>query len=175
MGNNPAYFKNVGSNAPVEKVSWKQCQEFCTKTGWRLPSEAEWEYSCRAGTTSPFNLGATITPAQVNYGGVHAYFGAAKGEYRIKTVVVGSLGSANAWGCHDLHGNVYEWCQDWKAGYSSEEQIDPTGPPTGSSRVCRGGCWGLYARICRSALRYDISPGNRNSYLGLRAARSLSP
>ena len=173
MGSNPAYFTSVGSNAPVEKVSWEQCQQFCTKTGWRLPSEGEWEYACRAGTTTPFNLGGNITPAQVNYDGNYPYSGAAKGEYREKTVVVGSLASPNAWGCHDMSGNVWEWCQDWQKDYSAQDQSDPTGPPTGSSRVCRGGGWGDGACGCRSAIRDGDSPGDSGSSLGFRAARSL--
>jgi formylglycine-generating enzyme required for sulfatase activity len=106
-GDNPASFKD-GESFPVEYVSWEMCQDFCQKAGMTLPTEAQWEYACRAGTTTPFNLGENITPVQVNYDGNYPYNNAAKGESRIKTVPVGSLPNQNAWGCFDFHGNVCE-------------------------------------------------------------------
>ncbi|NUM36563.1 MAG: SUMF1/EgtB/PvdO family nonheme iron enzyme, partial [Candidatus Brocadiae bacterium] len=112
MGNNPAYFKNAGNNAPIETVSWDSCNAFLEKSKLRFLTEAEWEYACRAGTTTPFNLGNNITPDQVNYDGNYPYADGQKGVYRQTTVACGSLPNANAWGCYDFHGNVYEWCQD---------------------------------------------------------------
>ena len=122
MGNNPAYFK--GNNRPVENVSWNDaiafCQKLSQKTGryYRLPSEAEWEYACRAGTTTPFYFGETITPDLANYDGNYTYASAPKGVYRQQTTDVGSF-PPNAFGLYDMHGNVWEWCQDiWHENYN---------------------------------------------------------
>ncbi|MFZ4986563.1 MAG: formylglycine-generating enzyme family protein, partial [Blastocatellia bacterium] len=126
MGSNPSRFK--GDNLPVENVSWNDVQEFCRRlneklgltgsNGYRLPTEAEWEYAARAGTTTPFAFGQTISPDIVNYDGNYPYGNGPKGLYREKTVPVGSLGRANDWGIHDMHGNVWEWCEDhWHDNY----------------------------------------------------------
>lgn len=176
----PAHFK--GANRPVEQVSWEEAAEFCArlakKTGrtYRLPTEAEWEYACRAGTTTPFAFGATITPEIVNYGGNYPYADAPKGEYRSETIPVGSLGVANAFGLFDLHGNVLEWCQDWYGEYKAEDQTDPTGPRDGQYRVLRGGSWYAYGGSCRAAYRGGYAPADRGNDLGFRcviAARAL--
>ncbi len=163
----PASFKGKADSAqrPVEQVSWDDAQEFCArlakKTGraYRLPSEAEWEYACRAGTTTPFAFGETITPEIVNYDGNYPYANAPKGKYRSETIPVGSLGVANAFGLFDMHGNVWEWCQDWYGEYKSEDQIDPTGPKDGTGRVLRGGSWSYYGWLCRAAYRLYVAPG----------------
>ncbi len=179
MGNNPSNFKGDG-NLPVENVSWNDVQEFLKKLNaqpnlqgknYRLPTEAEWEYAARAGTTTPFAFGETITPQIVNYDGNNPYARAPKGTYRRKTVPVGSLGVANVFGLFDMHGNVWEWCEDWYGTYSSGSVTNPTGPATGSYRVIRGGGWGGGAVDCRSADRSGSAPGNRVDDRGFRLVR----
>src|SRR5262249_26689915 len=124
MGSKPSRFK--GENLPVERVSWDDCQEFCKRLAerdgkrYRLPTEAEWGYACRAGTATPFPFGETISPDQANYGGYYTYGKGKEGVYRQKTTPVGSF-PANAWGLFDMHGNVYEWCEDWYGPYQSED------------------------------------------------------
>jgi formylglycine-generating enzyme required for sulfatase activity/serine/threonine protein kinase len=169
-GNNPSSFK--GGNLPVEQVSWEDCQEFLKQAGGglRLPSEAEWEYACRAGTTTPFSFGATITPEQVNYDGNYPYGNGRVGQYRQRTVVAGSL-PANAWGLHEMHGNVWEWCEDSSAPYPGSGTEEPT--RAAGARVLRGGSWNYNARDCRAANRYANSPDDRNYYVGFRLARTL--
>jgi len=139
--------------------------------GYRLPTEAEWEYACRAGTTTPFHFGANITASQVNFNGNYPYNNATKGIYREKTVEVDSL-SGNAWGLHHMHGNVWEWCQDYYGDYERAVAIDPGGATEkdGSYRVNRGGSWGDIARGCRSAFRSRCSPDYRGDYLGFRVS-----
>jgi eukaryotic-like serine/threonine-protein kinase len=175
MGNNPASFK--GANKPVEQVSWDDAVEFCKKisqkTGrtYRLPSEAEWEYACRAGTTTPFYFGETITTDLVNYNGTVTPYGSApKGVYRNETTEVGKF-PPNAFGLYDMHGNVYEWCQDvWNDNYSQA-------PTDGSARLngndnqrklLRGGSWLINPGSCRSALRYSDTRGFRDDVIGFR-------
>ena len=143
-GSNPSRFKGEPRN-PVEQVSWDDAQAYIGELKRRLPglparlpTEAEWEYACRAGTTTPFSFGDQITPDRVNYDGNYPYAGGEKDLYRGKTVPVASL-PANAWGLYEMHGNVFEWCADWYEDYSAEPQIDPTGPQTGDLRVLRGG------------------------------------
>jgi len=173
MGSNPSNFQ--GPENPVEQVSWNDCQEFVQKlnargVGFRLPSEAEWEYACRAGTKTPFSFGGNITPAQVNYAGNYPYNGAAKGQYRQKTVPVRIL-PANAFGLHEMHGNVFEWCEDTFAAYPGTGTEEPTRGE--GSRVLRGGSWGDRARNCRSANRGDYDPANRDVVIGFRLSRTL--
>jgi formylglycine-generating enzyme required for sulfatase activity len=164
----PSRFK--GDNRPVEQVSWEDAVEFCDRlsqyTGrtYRLPSEAEWEYACRAGTTTPFHFGQTITTDLANYNGGRVYGQGPKGVYREETTEVGSFGVANNFGLYDMHGNVWEWCQDdWHNNYE--------GAPTDGSawldneessdrKLLRGGSWHDSPEGCRSAYRY-------NSYLDL--------
>ncbi|WNZ47375.1 formylglycine-generating enzyme family protein [Leptolyngbya boryana CZ1] len=170
----PSQFK--GENRPVEKVSWYDAVEFCarlkewTQRPYRLPSEAEWEYACRAGTTTPFYFGKTLTDELANYDALYTYEDGPQDEYRRETTPVDHFGIANVFGLSDMHGNVREWCQDhWHNNYEGA-------PDDGSAwltdqedafRVVRGGSWGSYPRYCRSAFRDSDSPDNRNSYLGL--------
>lgn len=175
MGENPNNFK--GKHLPVENVSWDDCQQFIDKLNerkpgldLRLPTEAEWEYACRAGTVTPFSFGDNITPEQVNYNGNYPYNNGEKGEYRGKAVPVKSL-TCNDWGLYAMPGNVWEWCKDWYAKYPSEPVVGPEGPDTGSLRVLRGGCWFRSAWRCRSACRFSYEPGFRYVYIGFRLAR----
>ncbi len=180
MGANPSNFK--GDNRPVEQVSWDDAMTFCEKlserTGrtYRLPSEAEWEYACRAGTTTPFHFGPTITADLVNYDGNYTYGAAPKGKYRGQTTDVGSF-PPNAFGFYDMHGNVWEWCLDhWH--YSHE------GAPTDGSgrlssgesklRLLRGGSWDAIPRLCRSAYCSWFARGRGDNDFGFRVACASS-
>lgn len=174
MGSNPSHFRNCGDACPVEQVSWDDCQEFIRKLngivsgGFRLPTEAEWEYACRAGTTKPFNTGSCLNTDQANYNGNYPLSGCSKGEYRKRTIRVGSF-APNAWGLYDMHGNVWEWCEDWYRGdYPSASATDPVGPSSIPARVIRGGSWWLFAADCRSASRLGHLSSLRKSYLGFR-------
>jgi formylglycine-generating enzyme required for sulfatase activity len=172
MGNNPSHFKGE-KNLPVESVTWDDCQEFIKKLRekdkklYRLPSEAEWEFCCRAGTTTPFHFGETISTDQANYYGEAVYGDGKKGVFREHTMPVGSF-PANAWGLHDMHGNVFQWCQDWYGNYPKKDAVDPTGPEKGDFRVLRGNSWTLPPEFCRSAYRNWNLPGNSYSSYGLR-------
>jgi uncharacterized protein (TIGR02996 family) len=176
----PSYFK--GDNRPVERVSWDDCQLFCEKLtahlGGRgtvcLPSEAEWEYACRAGTTTEFHFGDVITPDLVNYDGNGTWNGSLEGKYREETTEVGSF-PANPWGLFDMHGNVWEWCQDWSAPYSADDQLDPIQLTEQSDEcaVLRGGCWKGDPSYCRSAYRDGDAPLNRLNGFGFRCVLRL--
>ena len=171
-----------GTNNPVDTVSWNDATEFCRKLSQRtgrkvrLPTEAEWEYACRAGTTTPFHFGKSLSSSQANFNGRFPYGGAAKGVSRNKTTSVGSF-PANAWGLHDMHGNLWEWCSDWlyQGYYAKSPQNDPTGPANGSYRVLRGGSWRSNAESCRSAYRERPGLQIRHYFIGFRVAVSLSP
>jgi len=181
MGNNPSFFK--GPNLPVESVTWHEAVEFCQlvsqKTGktYRLPSEAEWEYACRAGTTTPFHFGETITTEFANYNGNQTYAEEPQGIYRDKTTAVCSFGVANAFGLYDMHGNVWEWCADpWHDNYQgapSDGSVWVSGGDD-SKLVLRGGSWNLFPVHCRSAYRAWYSPGGKSSCYGLRVVVSGS-
>jgi formylglycine-generating enzyme required for sulfatase activity len=180
---NPSNFK--GDNRPVEQVSWEDAVEFCdrlsehTKRQYRLPSEAEWEYACRAGTTTPFHFGETITTDLANYHGNYAYGQGPKGVDREETTAVGSFGVANNFGLYDMHGNVWEWClDDWHDNYkgaptdgspwfnSDDKLSDKSG-----RAVMRGGSWINNPRDCRSASRSNdnrVERDNVNVTLGFR-------
>lgn len=179
LQSNPSNFK--GDNLPVEQVSWEEAMEFCTRlskaTGesYRLPTEAEWEYACRANTKTPFAFGETITTEQVNYNGNNLDANTPKGKVRFKTTPIGSLGAANGFGLFDMHGNVYEWCSDWysETYYNQSPSADPMGPSTGAHRIIRGGCWASSAQYLRSAYRIGSAPDYRNSVIGFRLVRTL--
>ena len=168
MSSNPSYFK--GPQNPVEQVSWNDAVKFCEKLSalpeekaagrvYRLPTEAEWEYACRAGTTTKYSFG-DIEGALGDY----AWYRANSGR---KTHRVGEK-RGNPWGLYDMHGNVWEWCQDRYGGYPKGAVTDPTGPNSGSIRVLRGGCWISPAEFCRSAFRDRGSPSVRTRDLGFR-------
>jgi formylglycine-generating enzyme required for sulfatase activity len=176
MGTNPSFC--TGDDLPVETVTWEQAAEFCRKLSlkegahYRLPTEAEWEYSCRAGTATPFHTGETISTDQANYDGNYTYAGGRTGVFREKTTEAGSF-SPNAWGLHDMHGNVWEWCADWYGEYPQGEVTDPTGPTQGDRRVFRGGCWINFPAVCRSANRAKVTPVSWHFHLGFRVVREL--
>jgi formylglycine-generating enzyme required for sulfatase activity len=170
-GDNPSRFK--GEERPVERVSWKDCQEWLEKlTGQfgdlvpRLPTEAEWEYACRGGTTTRYAFGNSLGSHQANFDGNYPD-GANKGPNLQETSPVGQY-EANPWGLYDMHGNVWEWCQDWYAKYERGLKRDPQGPKSGSDRVLRGGGWVNSARGCRSAFRGRGGPVNRFNGAGFR-------
>jgi uncharacterized protein (TIGR02996 family) len=195
MGNTPSSFCATGdgkervagldtSDFPVEQVSWEDARTFLEKlsllpeeksAGWlyRLPSETEWEYSCRAGASSStaFHFGGSLSSTQANFDGNYPYGGAEKGPYLGRTCAVGSY-RPNAFGLYDLHGNVWEWCSDWFAGdyYGQSPGRDPSGPSDGSDRVLRGGSWSYSGQSCRSAYRARSTPSNRRYVLGVRVA-----
>jgi len=158
MGNNPSRFK--GDDLPVENVSWNDCQEFCQKTGLRLPTEAEWEYACRAGSTGEYAGTGNLDE-----------MGWYEDNSDYETHPVGTK-KPNAWGLCDMHGNVFEWCADWKGDYPNGAVTDPEGASSGWSRVRRGGGWHDDAGICRSAFRgINFNPSYPNFVLGFRPAR----
>jgi formylglycine-generating enzyme required for sulfatase activity len=186
MGVNPSYFPG-DLTRPVETVSWLNASNYCCRLtacearagrlpgGWvyRLPTEAEWEYACRAGTATPFHYGNELRSGMANFDGRYEYLVGDPYHYNssgiyLGTTAVGSYG-ANAWGLYDMHGNVWEWCLDWGGTYAGSV-TDPTGPSTGSDRVVRGGGWGYGADYCRSAYRSGIYPGDRDGRLGFRVA-----
>jgi formylglycine-generating enzyme required for sulfatase activity len=177
----PSHFK--GEDLPVENVSWEEAIEFCErltrKTGrkYRLPSEAEWEYACRAGTVTPFAFGETITTDLANFNGQYPYHPRVKGIYRTKTTQVGSFESANAFGLFDMHGNVWEWCQDvWHENYDGAPNDGSAWLSGGESemRVARGGSWYYRATFCRSAFRYRFpSPSHKHNNIGFRVVMSV--
>jgi formylglycine-generating enzyme required for sulfatase activity len=172
MGTNPSRFK--GQNLPVETVAWDNAQEFCKAVARlskfrydvRLTTEAEWEFACRAGTTTTYNTGdkdADLDKA--------AWYIA---NSKDTTHPVGQK-TPNAWGVYDMHGNVWEWCADWYAPYRAGAVVDPHGPTEGQSRVLRGGAWRNLAWCCRSARRDGCSSGNRNYYFGFRVVVVVAP
>ncbi len=176
MGGNPSQFE--GPDQPVEQVSWQDAQRFIQTINeslpglaLQLPTEAQWEYACRAGTTTPFSFGGNITTDQVNYDGNYPYAGGRKGDDRQETVPVKSL-PPNPWGLYSMHGNVREWCLDGMRGYNEASKTDPLGPTDeGAKRVIRGGSWINDARDVRSAFRFAFEPGLRDYSLGFRCAR----
>jgi formylglycine-generating enzyme required for sulfatase activity len=187
VGQNPSNFQN--SNHPVEMVSWNDAVEFCkllsrrTRRTYHLPSEAQWEYACRAGTTTPFHYGVTLTTALANYNGNNALLGFPPtyrsepiGEFRQRTVPVGSF-PPNAFGLYDMHGNVWEWCQDvWHENYS-RAPVDGRAWITNQAdarHLLRGGAWNGSPRNCRSASRISNLPDSRDINEGFRVACRLS-
>jgi len=196
MKSNPSHFR--GAKLPVEWVSWDDCQEYITKlndgfksgghkspgsTGgltpaalegfkFSLPTESQWEYACRAGTTTAYHFGSVLNGDQANCNGNLPYGTSMEGKWWERTTKVGSY-PANAWGLYDMHGNVCEWCLDWDEDYPSGAVVDPVGSPTGSYRVIRGGGWRDDALFCRSANRDSSVPSFRSSLIGLRLSLVL--
>ena len=181
MGTEPSRFK--GPNRPVEQVSWEDCQTFCQKLtahlGGRgevlLPSEAEWEYACRAGTTTEFHFGDVPSTDLVNYDGDFSWNGSPTGKDPEETTDVGSF-PANPWGLFDMHGNVWDWCQDVYRAYPGDAQIDPcvdSKEPGTCSFVLRGGSWRSRPLNCRTAYRLKHSPTFLFDSLGFRVAFHL--
>jgi formylglycine-generating enzyme required for sulfatase activity len=170
MGENPSFFKDCGDGCAVENVSWYDAQQFIRRLNdmertdhYRLPTEAEWEYACRAGTTTPFYTGNCISTDQANYNGNYPMWDCPIGIARKGTVRVGSF-PPNPWGLYDMHGNVWEWCQDWHEVYPSGQVTDPKGPASGEYRVLRGGSYNYPAKGLRSASRGHNPP--EHSILG---------
>ncbi len=169
MGVNPSGFEYCGENCPIEKVSWNDAQEFIRKLNereqtdkYRLPTEAEWEYACRAGSTTAFSFGND----QKDLEGQAWY---TRNSWNWTHQV--NHKTPNSWGIYDMHGNVWEWCQDWYGDYPSGPVSDPKGPSSGSRRVSRGGSWRNAARFCRSSYRYGVDPAYRRPTGGFRLVR----
>ena len=198
MGSNPSWFTTIDNkgnpispdlNRPVEMVSWDDATNYCAHltqqeqaagrlpVGWvyRLPTESEREYACRAGTTTAFHYGNALHGGMANFYDYHEY-DASIGEIYVanpgvpqlpRTTTVGSY-QPNAWGLYDMHGNLWEWCRDWYGTYPTGSVTDPQGPPSGSGRVVRGGSWGEDGGYCRSAFRFDVRPSFRGGDNGFR-------
>jgi len=190
MGDNPASFSFIrgAEKHPVEQVSWNDATEFCRRLSaregctYRLPTEAEWEYACRAGTTTPFSFGQTLSTEQANYNGNHVYGQGRKGDNRKSTMPVGSF-PPNGWGLYEMHGSVWEWCGDWYRSdtYQHAPHADPKGPeqPPGNAnsrpaRLLRGGSWRSTPGMSRSAYRGWSYPAYQNDNLGFRVVCQLS-
>ncbi|MBU8869941.1 MAG: formylglycine-generating enzyme family protein [Gemmatimonadales bacterium] len=196
-GENPSYFANCDS-CPVDRVSWLDAVGFCnafseregldpaylingenvhwirSNNGFRLPTEAEWEYACRAGSLTAYSTGPCLSADQGNYNGYHPLGHCPSGMNRGEPIEVGRF-PANDWGLRDMHGNIAEWCWDQYGDYMNERVNDPSGPlhsDLSQRRVFRGGCFINFAPKCRSAARQALDPHKRVDMLGLRLARS---
>ena len=176
MGDNPSHFS--GNNHPVENVSWEDAIAFCRKLNqmdgkkpqgylYSLPTEAQWEYACRAGTSSATAFGDSLSSRDANFKRGFSFGSAAKGSYLKRTTTVGSY-PPNAWGFYDMHGNVWEWCHDWYGDYAGSSVTDPVGPSSGTYRVSRGGSWINIGEDCRSVNRDRSIPGYRGFDPGFR-------
>jgi formylglycine-generating enzyme required for sulfatase activity len=193
VGTAPSHFASCGPRCPVENVTFEDVQRFLAKLNaraatpaakapnlrFRLPTEAEWEYACRAHTTGPFSTGDNLTTSQANYNGKYPYppfAGGAAGEFRQKPTQVGTF-AFNQWGLADMHGNVWEWTADWSGPYneSAAANIDPRGAQGGETRVIRGGSWFFDANSARCGLRYRHAPSDRGFSLGFRVAADRLP
>ena len=193
MGTNPSWFSQTGTGSskvsgmdtskfPVETVSDEDAQEFCRKLSakdgqtYRLPTEAEWEYACRAGTTTPFHFGSTLNGDKANVYGQNPYGTTTKGKYLLRTTTVGAY-AKNDFGLYDMHGNVLEWCEDMYDESAYGKRSGATSDPkvtSGYNRVLRGGSWQSNSQHARSALRYYILPGSRYQPAGFRVVLSAS-
>jgi len=176
MGSNPSYLKNPRRNLPIENVSYHDVSRFLEslngmekKGKYRLPTEAEWEYACRAGTATPFYFGKCITTGQANFNGDYPMGDCPEGDNRKKTVPVSSF-RKNPWGLYDMHGNVWEWCSNWysRTPYELGNNIDPKGPEKGKYKVIKGGSWKFMAHDARSANRDRCAPDLGLCYIGFR-------
>ncbi len=202
MGSNPSDFAAGGKKADrvegmdtsrfaVDSVIWSEAVDFCRKLGelpdekaagrvYRLPTEAEWEYACRAGTKTPFHFGESLSSSQANFDGTSPYLKredvikgvdpkTLAGPFLKRTTTVGSY-EPNEWGLHDMHGNVREWCSDWFSPtyYKTSPPADPSGPQKGIARVARGGGWYYFGAAMRSASRFETDPDRRRNNYGLR-------
>ncbi len=176
MGQNPSHF-DEDPLCPVDSVSWNDCEAFVQQLNrslpgdlvLRMPTEAEWEYACRAGTTTVFNVGDHLSSSDANFDGNYPYGNAPKGVYHQRTLPVHEF-VPNRWGLFQMHGNLWEWCDDWQGDYPSELAVDPVGPAEGLGRVLRGGSWLHRARYLRAAQRRAATPGARHRNRGLRLA-----
>ena len=166
-----------GAQEPKSEVSWHECMDFIARLNRRLkgvrvrlPTEAEWEYACRAGTTTAFSFGNVLNGDQACCNGNEPYGTFDRGEtWKRGPAKIGHYSEfANKWGLNDMHGNLFEWCADWYAPYAQTKQVDPAGPATGEAKVVRGGCWRYAARLCRSAFRTRYDPETRNDMIGIR-------
>lgn len=196
IGHNPSHFNQEqlqkdSSKHPVEQVHWKGTLDFCLKLTsqehaagclsldweYRLPTEAQWEYACRAGTSSPTAFGDKLDSRQANFLGSSPYNGADKGDSKGETSAVGTY-KANAWNLYDMHGNIYEWCwdwyfhRDWASAQSTNRNLfkRAIAPRQATQRVARGGCWSIYGGCCRSASRFQFTPRTCSPLLGFRVA-----
>jgi len=183
MGVNPAHFhagNGGGPDQPVETVTWHDAVAFCKRLSempdekqagrkYRLPSEAEWEYACRAGSRTPFSLGESLSAEQANIDGQFPYGTDAAKPGVSMTTPVGTY-PANLYGLHDTHGNVWEWCDDWFGGnyYAVSAKRDPQGPHKGTMKVLRGGSWRNHAATCRAAYRNAMAPHHKDNFTGFR-------
>jgi uncharacterized protein (TIGR02996 family) len=191
MRSNPSHFRAAGqgrsrvtgldtSAFPVEQANWNDAARFCRRltkreakrrpgTAYRLPSEAEWEYACRAGTTTAYHFGDTLGPALANYDVSKSYNGGPAGDPLKRPVPVGSF-RPNAFGLYDVHGNAWEWCLDGRRLYSGEPATDPVGPTADNDRMIRGGGWDSWPWGCRSAYRCVYGRNSRSMHVGFRVA-----
>ena len=197
MGQNPGYFAGC-PDCPVDRINWYDALTFCNRLsrlrgltpaygregdrilwnpeadGYRLPTEAEWEYACRAGTTTAFHTGDCLDPELANFDGYQPLAGCYGGLSRGEPIAVGNL-TANRWQLYDMHGNLAEWCWDRYGPYPTTDTTDPRGPEAGPLRVVRGGCWQNSSQRCRSANRQTMPPERRLDMIGLRLARTGQP
>ena len=178
--------EDVG-NLPVESITWQEANEFCQELNklipeknknrtYRLPTEAEWEYACRAGTDTAFSFGDILNGADANVDGNSPYEVSCNGPFQQRTEVVGRSGPANAFGLFDMHGNVWEWCQDFYSDdyYAQSPKQNPTGPPAGTARVLRGGAWNSRPEEARSASRRSGNIDLAGPFYGLRVVLEVS-
>ncbi len=181
QGTNRRLPKFRGDDLPMESVTWLDCvyvtQALSREFGevFRLPTEAEWEYACRAGTTTPFFTGETISAEQANYKASKVYGKGSKGNYISMTTKVGSY-PPNSFGLYDMHGNVSEWCSDWYGSkyYMDSNAIDPKGPFIGKYRVIRGGAWYQKPKLLRSAYRDEATQNDYSSWIGFRVVLEIN-